>query len=649
MKWIGWFVVIWTALAGCSSRMKNVLEIAGENRGELERVVAHYDSLGEKQKRMAAEFLIGNMGNKYSFTGEVIGQYDTLFRAFSHIWQKGEKVGDSEEVKQLWQELTDRYGGIRVGGLQRRYDVKEVSADFLIGHIDEAFEAWAHSPLKSNTDFKTFCRYILPHRVGHEELEDYRFRYRSDTALQFEAKMEAGEIAEFLDREIHRKRQFRNSDLLWGYPLDIPVSRMELGRRGACRHMVGYYAAVMRALGIPAAVDRAVWANRSQGHTWNVIMLDSARIFPFDALEKRRFKPVYIPAKIFRKVYDAGWEAFDGVRPEELPPSFLVPDEEDVTDQYVTTYDITVKVAYPCQKSLRSGIICVFDNAGWRPVYWGKLRRGKLHFGKMAAGVLYLAAFYEDGKIVPAADPFVLKEDGTLQFYGADQGHCDTMKLTRKYPMMERIRKFAGNMTGSRVEGANSPDFKDAVCLMTINAPSYIVTDSVITDRRYFRYVRMHLPLNRHGDFAEVEFYGKKSEDGAEELLCGKVTGAPGLDVSPRDNYVKAMDGRLDTWFSRRTGIDGWVGLDLGAGNRRRITRVRFCPRSDTNFVMPGDEYELFYWVKDTWKSMGRQVAKDYFVVYPQVPSGGLYLLSNHSRGKEERIFTYKSGQQLWW
>jgi len=31
------------------------------------------------------------------------------------------------------------------------------------------------------------------------------------------------------------------------------------------------------------------------------------------------------------------------------------------------------------------------------------------------------------------------------------------------------------------------------------------------------------------------------------------------------------------------------------------------------------------------------------------MPSGGLYLLHDKTKGWEERIFTYEDGEQVWW
>ncbi|MCD8262307.1 MAG: hypothetical protein LUD15_13235 [Bacteroides sp.] len=76
---------------------------------------------------------------------------------------------------------------------------------------------------------------------------------------------------------------------------------------------------------------------------------------------------------------------------------------------------------------------------------------------------------------------------------------------------------------------------------------------------------------------------------------------------------------------------------------------MRFCSRSDTNFVVPGDLYKLCYWQQGEWKSMGKRIADEYNIVYEAVPSGALYLLHNHTRGVEERIFSYEDERQVWW
>lgn len=68
----------------------------------------------------------------------------------------------------------------------------------------------------------------------------------------------------------------------------------------------------------------------------------------------------------------------------------------------------------------------------------------------------------------------------------------------------------------------------------------------------------------------------------------------------------------------------------------------------DSNEICVDNEYELFYW-NMKWISLGRKFAVDNKLHYDDVPKGALLWLKNHTQGKEERIFTYKDGKQVWW
>lgn len=95
------------------------------------------------------------------------------------------------------------------------------------------------------------------------------------------------------------------------------------------------------------------------------------------------------------------------------------------------------------------------------------------------------------------------------------------------------------------------------------------------------------------------------------------------------------------------TGICSWVGLKLD--KPMSISRIRFATRNDGNMIEIGNEYELVYWGEGKWQSLGRQIAATDSLVYEKVPVKALYHLKNHTKGWEERIFTMKEGEQVWW
>ena len=64
---------------------------------------------------------------------------------------------------------------------------------------------------------------------------------------------------------------------------------------------------------------------------------------------------------------------------------------------------------------------------------------------------------------------------------------------------------------------------------------------------------------------------------------------------------------------------------------------------------MAGDIYELFYYNDHTFQSLGEQKARYPFLNFHNIPSNGLYLLIDKSRGKEHRIFTMEKGKVRFW
>lgn len=82
--------------------------------------------------------------------------------------------------------------------------------------------------------------------------------------------------------------------------------------------------------------------------------------------------------------------------------------------------------------------------------------------------------------------------------------------------------------------------------------------------------------------------------------------------------------------------------------SRQSIVIKKKYPEDETNNILKGEKYELFYW-NGNWKSLGVQVAKRNILYYSNVPKNALYWVRNLTEGKQERIFTYENDQQVWW
>ena len=68
----------------------------------------------------------------------------------------------------------------------------------------------------------------------------------------------------------------------------------------------------------------------------------------------------------------------------------------------------------------------------------------------------------------------------------------------------------------------------------------------------------------------------------------------------------------------------------------------------DITNLKPGIEYELFYWNKD-WQQAGSKIFEQHTLAFDNVPVNGLYWLREKDSDKEERIFIYREGMQVWY
>lgn len=626
------------------------LYLCSGKRMDMEAVRKHY--AGDSLKLAAAEFLWKNMGDKFAFNGELVERYDTLFSVYDDCLTKnGYTSPDPKPARQCWDSLVKFYGPIKTAFLEKKYDRQVLSADELIEEIDAAFEAWQSAPKFISRNFDLFCKYVLPYRVGTEKWEPLRrkefeeFRKMRDSLVVNDDRL----IKEFY-HEFVKVRKYKNSHLMWGYPVSLSRSQIERARRGSCRHLCEYYVMALRACGIPATIDFvSTWGNRAGGHCWVTVLGDSGSL-AFDALERKELVLAYKPAKVYRQTFE--------ILPVEKEVERYVPDyllntnRLDVSHLYGKAFNLKVKGIKKVMKQYEDypyGVICVFDNKRWIPIDYGKVSNGMFCFKNMIGDICYMAGYYVKGSFVPATDPFILTADAKIKHIRVSKIDTVTMFLERKYPKFTRIRSFQKGLVGAKVEGSDTEDFSRAETLLTIRnlEQEQDVFDTIIAGRKTYRYVRIKFDDEKGGNLAEIQFYGKQKDSEVETLLTGKVFGVP--EKKSDTDWQKALDGDYSTYFKKNKKEVGYVGIDLGENNPYVVSRIRFVPQSDTNFIIPGNSYRLEYWDGFVWKWAGEQKASSFYLNFSGVPADGLYILHNLTAGKEERIFTYEGGKQLWW
>ena len=428
-----------------------------------------------------------------------------------------------------------------------------------------------------------------------------------------------------------------------------PVNAKDLAASmtGDCREEAQFFTFAARALGIPAAIDYTPqWPFRSMGHEWNVIFDQNGKAIPYYFRTKPGHSVIYDgsrKAKVFRKIFSENPNSLPLVKTkeDEIPPVFNDTHIRDVTSEYVKTSNLTVSLQ-TVPENIHYSYLCTFDNKNWVPIFWGKIVKSKVTFNKMGRNVVYLPQYYINNSYVPAGKPFLLKEDGSIQYLDGN-GMRETIVVDRKHPFFAEDNLSKTRMNGGKFQGANTPDFSDSVTLCNFKGDTdgkyYSLT---ISNNKKFRYLRYIGPDNSNCNINEISFFDDKGSE-----LTGSIIGTSGSFQGGKSTREKCFDKDILTGFDAPIPSGAWVGLKLEKPSK--VIKIRFMPRTDGNCVEPGDRYELVYWYKNSWKTLGSQIATDDSIAFKGVRSGGLYLLHNKTKGSAERIFTYEKKTQIWW
>ena len=419
-------------------------------------------------------------------------------------------------------------------------------------------------------------------------------------------------------------------------------------RTGICKDEVAYVASLSRFLGIPVAIDFVPhWGNRTGSHTWNALILPNGKSTPFymqyapGDTTQFTHSPVYIKPKIYRRRYEVNKEIMDDLsREKDIPELYMFPKFTDVTDQYIPTTDVTCKI--PMEYGNRSiAYICVNDKQEWEPVHYGKIQRGKVTFRSMGRNVLYSVGVWDSGKIKPIGNPFIVENNGKIRYLKCNRSKRQTMTLYRKYPFFAQFDSFKNRMDLGEFQGSNSMDFSSVSTLYVhkgfTNGCSY--NRKLNPSKEKYKYLRYIGPKGSYCNVNEISFFNSKGKK-----LTGRIIGTEGTEKHTKETV---FDGDVLTGFNG-TGPDGnWVGLELSEPSD--VASITYMPRNDGNCVEVGDIYQLLVYDKGRWNTLAWIRAKDTKLVLKNIPSGGLFLLRDRTKGKEERIFTYENNKQVWW
>lgn len=624
--------------------LEQALIAAGENRGELEKVLKHYaEDPKDSLKLKAARFLIENMPGHVSWTGDSIEAYHRELDAIL----SDRSLSDWEQRLEV---VSRKYENL----LFMEEDVKLITSGYLISNIDSAFSAW-DNPWAQHVDFDDFCEYILPYKaVNGQPFENWRevfysaYEDKMDPVKNFvKYQRSAFWASTWVNRSVGTLIRFENGNLNLKVPVYLP-SLLPRARKGNCFQYALLGLNVMRAKGIPVMMDfTPQWPFMTGRHHWNVVLSNQGRNVVFLATESDPGMPHKVDAKmakVFRKTYAINRGLLELNNeclyvPEVFRDFFI----KDVTGEYMQTCDVEVEALPQLERKEKYAYLAVFDNKNWKPVQWAAVHRGRATFKAMGRDIVYLPIYYTPEGIIPMADPFLIDCRGKVVRLNADASQTQSVSLNRKYPPSDAAYEMGKRMIGGKIQASHKEDFSPATTLREITA--WCSSGSVEIPRdSAWRYWRFLSPPGGHCNISEFVFLQQDSL----RPIKGQVIGTEKCwEDSPVYSREKAFDGDPLTFFDTPERY-GWVGMDFG--EPIRIRKILYIPRTDGNMIQPGDTYVLYYWAENGWVPADKpRIAKDIVLNYEQVPRNALFLLRNLSRGKEERIFTYENGKQIWW
>jgi hypothetical protein len=347
--------------------------------------------------------------------------------------------------------------------------------------------------------------------------------------------------------------------------------------------------------------------------------------------------------KVWRRTFQTNGRGDKVYYGDKLLPGIIRIDEKDVSELYDITQSIALKAT---ERKKENVYICTFETGkGWRPFDVVAQKGREVRFEHINKDVCYVAAYINGDSITPIANPFILNADNTPRFL-TPAPETETVILRRKYILVCTFLEEWAYGLNSIFEASNNPKFTNTDTLYTVTKVPIGANNYAVQTTKPYRYVRFK---SKHRRFrvAELAFFGT-TDTGEEVELTGKMISA---DIDP-ELAKKAFDKDYETDIQKdRLNINPtpfWIGLDLGAGNDKKISRIHLTPYSDTNFVEPNHEYELFYYNMG-WHSLGKQTADREYLTYDNVPKNALLWLRDLTKGKEERIFTYEHDKQVWW
>lgn len=410
--------------------LKFALKLAGENSVQLKSVLNHYKD--DTLKYEAAKFLISNMPYHFSLEEYYLSLNGDKYRPDISIFK--------DDI--LVQRHCDSLINIGYRPIQNKVpDIKVINAEFLIDNIDLAFKVW-EKPWAKDISFHDFCRYVLPYRAQVESISPLRAHIMN----QFIPLLDSAQVTTSLEACIvlneHLKSvmSYGNTGLSF-YPT---IEETYMSGIGRCEGLCNLGAFIMRAVGIPVAIDNTTWVKMDLGHSWCAV-LDGDKFHSFGPGEDQPDKHSKLfsevrhrrPAKVYRSRFDLISPIGEYINDDGYVTNLKSPLIYDVTNEYLDTpIDITIiadEIEYSSNSKTNQIYLCVRNFYEWKPIAVGSRTQLECNFKQVVGDNIFIIADSPDGGMLRfITAPFYVSKEGDTRKFIPDIDNLEKLTLDKR-------------------------------------------------------------------------------------------------------------------------------------------------------------------------------------------------------------------------
>lgn len=429
---IGVNILLVILLIACSlqnnEKLKQALELAKENRQELEKVLNYYEN--DSLKLAAARYLIENMPYHFSLEEYFISPNGKKCRPDIVA------LSNDNAVKSHCDSLLKH--NYRIVS-QKKYDISTLNSQFLIENIELAFAVW-QKPWAKDIPFSDFCRYILPYRAQNEKASNLR----REIMQRFLPLLDSAEVKTPLEACIelqkHLKRiiKYKNT----GLSLYPTLEETYYSGIGLCDGLCNLGTFIMRACGIPVTIDQTTWTKMDLAHVWCTV-LNNDKFYSFDPegqqpilhVQDLSRKRSLRPAKVYRNRFDPDFSKKD--KNDDGYITYLKsPLIYDVTNEYLNE---TTQIEAPIDlKDIKKGksdqvYLLTYNHYEWTPIAIGHRKDTICYFENVVGDNIFMVADSPNGgRLRNITVPFYVSQKGKIRKFIPEIENRQTFTLNKR-------------------------------------------------------------------------------------------------------------------------------------------------------------------------------------------------------------------------